>query len=152
VSDLRRQNQERRLAQSRPDLFRRLVFFIERHWKKFTALLTIGLGDLLKHFVAGKIVDWTVNSLGAFGVWILDYPVAFLSMAVACVFLWLVGVAIRESIRTNASEILDHEGKPFQFRSLSPKWTAGFSTVVILCLLFLGYGAYEYYTTPIIEV
>ncbi len=148
MSELRRERQAERLGRAKPDFASRVIFHLQKHWKGFLALIGVpSLLDLLKEHVRIKAVDWLLGKLGSIGVWILSYPPALISLGLAAAMLSLLYAAIRESRTSDESTLVDDEGKPYLVRRVSSSWTAGFATVVLLCLCFLGYGVHVYYRT-----
>jgi hypothetical protein len=153
MSDSRRvrrqaERQAERLAKSQPDFSSRLIFRVRNHSKKLFAVLGLGgLLDLVKEHIKGKIMDRLLDKLGELGAFIHGYPVAFFSIGLILVLLWLLGSAVRESLIQVDSTIVGHDGKPFQIPRLDRRWTIGFGIVVLICLGIIGYTGYEYSRT-----
>jgi hypothetical protein len=147
VSTLRRENQQKRLAESQPNLSSRILFRVRQHWKWLLGFIGVpGLLDLLKEHLRVKAMDWLFSKLGTVGTWVRNYPPALFSLGLAAALLWLASAAIRESLITSDSPILNHEGNPYQLKRLSAGWTAIFVVVVLACLSFLAYGGYVWST------
>lgn len=123
---------------------RSLILAAKRHWKRILKFLGVaGLIDLLKEFVRAKIMDWAYQRLGGFGQWMLDYPIAVLSLGIVAVLLALVVVAVKESRAKEFSHVLDITERPYEMARLSRTWSACFSIAVFAFAMATAYGTYN---------
>jgi hypothetical protein len=145
MSELRRTRQAERLA---TPFIRRIIIQIKLKWKQILAIIGVqSLLDLFREYGRAKFMDSVYDKLGSFGQWLLTYPFAMLTIGIATVLLILVVTAIRESHIGQESSILGVDGHPLIIPPrISKAWSAGFSIAVLICVAFIGYGAYVYYS------
>jgi len=129
-----------------PPLGTRIITGIQRrtHWIG-VCLGTGVLLDILKHWIGGKAMDWLFNHFGVLGIFLLSYKFAILTLAIILVLLWLAWVALREANVPRESLLTDEHCRPLKVRQVSRGWAIWFSVGVTICILFVGYGVWDYY-------
>jgi len=127
-----------------------------KHWKRFLGIIGIPTAlDFVKEILRTKVGDWMfekLSELGNIGKWIAAYPFALGTIGLVAAIGWLVVAGIRESETYDESAILDLEGNPYQKPRVSKALSRGIAAVAVICIAFIGYGAYFYYrTVPLLD-
>ncbi len=145
MSDIRRQRQADRLGLTKPSVFTAAVYEARKYWKQLLLVLGIGsLPDKLKDYLTAKVMDWLASKLGPVWIFVLGYPIAFFSLTLTGILVWLLVAAIRET-QTHDTGLIDPiHGVPIQRRNLPTQWVTGFAVFVMVSVVVLAYGIYSY--------
>lgn len=93
-------------------------------------------------------MEWLYQNLGTVGAWLASYKLVGTTIGLVTIILWLA-VSVFKETREKESVILDHEGNPYQIRTVSKAQAAGIIGATITCIGLVIYGAYSFYrVTP----
>jgi hypothetical protein len=156
MSQLRRENQAKRLAAAKPTFATRIAFNLSRQWKTLLALFGVSSGlEILREYLRSKAMDWVlekIGGVGSIGLWVATYPFALLTIAVVGAIFWLIWITLRDPDERKDAVILDSSGNAYQPQRLSRTWRRWFAVAAVICILFVGYGGYVYLTKiPLLE-
>jgi hypothetical protein len=123
-----------------------------KQWKRLmTLLIGTSICDLLLDQVKSKIMEAGLSSLSGPVKWILGNPFSLLTIAVLLVLLWICWVVITGAI-PQESVIVGARQEKLVRSSVKPIFAVGLVLTVLLSGGAVVYGAYRYYTVPLIAI
>lgn len=128
-----------------PRLGARVVATIARALGAIAGFLTaLGIGDIIKHWLGGRALDFLFEHLGVIGLFLITYKFAFLTLGVILVLLWVAWEVIQQATISEESLVDNLEGGKYTYTRVSRPWAAGFCIGLLLCIALVGYGAWDY--------
>lgn len=144
-------SEERRIKQARRH---EIGFFkhVEK-WKRMLRNLSIGaiILNFIWNSIQGKFREWVLLKLGSnLGNWLIGNPFSIVTIFLVCVVLWLIYVAIREALTSEATGLVHPHSKREIYRPrLNPRFAAWFSVTALIFVAAVAYGSWHYYKMPI---
>src|SRR5579859_1277660 len=97
--------------------------------KRYAWLLALigvpGIGDFVRDYVRGKVVDYTLSRLGWFGDLLVANPVALTEIGILLALIVLTVMVTSESSRQLPSPIYENAHRPFMKPPTSRRWLGG---------------------------
>ncbi|HWY70792.1 MAG TPA: hypothetical protein VNX88_19140 [Terriglobales bacterium] len=103
--------------------------------------------DIFKEHIRAKIMDWIVERFGGFGHWLLNYPVAFVTLAMGVAFIYLAWIVIAEafSVPKKSERLTDLYNNPISVPPrITKRWGLAFAFTVLLMATGIIYAAFTF--------
>jgi len=125
----------------------RIVAIAKKPRKILRWVLGVSVLEAIREYYRGKLMEWTIDTLGSFGKWLIFDPFALMTLATAVGMLYLLCVVIHDVLTKDEwteSILVEHGNQRAMIRTGLSK-NAGAATIVIggLVAILIIYGFNE---------